>query len=198
MLLTESVNTYKKAEEMVAARICFQMQERKDLIIKYKKLLQNCADKMCGPPFAVFHWHKGIRNGLNVEVGIPVTHFIEADEIQSSLIKEEDVLTITHIGSHKSLKKAYRKIFRWIQEHEIAIQAVTREIYHELNYDNPENNVTEVQIFLRNWNSDYARIFSHIPSKDVPEHVGQDFEEIGARCCSEKPETLIFHPPDCI
>jgi effector-binding domain-containing protein len=198
MVIPKSVVAYKKAEEMLVAGLCFQMQERKDILIKCKKLSQDLADKICGPPFAIFHWNKGIRNGLFVEAGFPVTQPIETDGISCRTLKEEDVLTIFHTGSFERLKKAYREILDWIEEREIAIQAISREIYHEFNTNNPENDVTEVQIFLRNWNNDFARISEHIPSKAVPEKVMQGFEEMTADCCSGKAETIAFYPLDCI
>ena len=57
--------------------------------------------------------------------------------------------TLTHSGAWDNLPQSYAKLIGELMKSGRSLNGITREIYMNIDFDNPDNNVTEIQLGLR-------------------------------------------------
>lgn len=140
--------TRKQVEDILVASIRFTGQVSRIPAV-FDKLLAAAGDKMNGKPLVLFYPSYELGDDDDVEVCIPVSEKVEADEIKSRLIEGGKLITTLYYGSdEESADAAWNGLFAYINENDIKVKAPSREVYLEWDQNNPEKNVTELQFPL--------------------------------------------------
>jgi effector-binding domain-containing protein len=144
--------TRKQVEDILVASIRFtgQVSRIPAVFDKLLALLAAAGDKMNGKPLVLFYPSYELGEDDDVEVCIPVSEKVEADEIESRLIEGGDFITTSYRGPHdgEAAEAAWNDLFAYINENDIKVKAPSREVYLEWDKEFPEKNVTELQFPL--------------------------------------------------
>jgi effector-binding domain-containing protein len=99
------------------------------------------------------HWHyfdfSGDDNKLfTLEIALPISNFPQEYDGKFHLKRSEPFKCVSavHEGSWYELPKTYEKLVQFIGDHKLISNAVNRELYVNADFNNPEANVTEVQM----------------------------------------------------
>jgi AraC family transcriptional regulator len=168
---------YKQIDEMLIASIRAPLQKRAELPARFAKLSQHCRDFICGPAFIVYHLGTGIE-GFDIEAGFPVTRPVERDEIQSRVLESAGAVTVIHRGPYETLAESYQKLYACFREHGLMGSLSQREVFLESNPDNPEDNVTEIQAILHDWDQRFADNLERILGADAKETVMRGIDDL--------------------
>ncbi len=169
--------THKRLDDMLVASLRFQMKERGELSAKLEELKTACQDSIAGPALAIFYWDTGLE-GLDTEVCFPVSRPVEAGEISSRTLQAEEVFSTLHRGAHENLADGYRAIGTHLLECGLNAENKSREIYLELSPDNPEANLTEIQVSFVNWEKRLAENLSRVLTDDASRQILQGIEHL--------------------
>ena len=135
---------YFRAETRVDQLLNF-IPVAKDL---YKEAV-NLNLHVCGP----IHWHYFGFSGdasksFTLEVALPVSNVV-ADYDGNFHFKRTEpfrCVTLTHEGGWMDLPNSYAKIMEFMQNEHLQPMGVTRELYVNTDFNDPEANVTIVQM----------------------------------------------------
>jgi effector-binding domain-containing protein len=140
---------HKELEPMLIACIKAVVEKRADLLPLFEPLRAACGDAIRGPAIVVYHYG-AVQTGLLVEVAFPVSRPIEADRVYSRELEEARATTIIHQGPHDTIRETMTQLYEYARAHAGAAGG-QREIYLTLDPDQPERNVTEIQLVRHEW-----------------------------------------------
>ena len=126
------------------------IQKRADITPLLEPLRDMCRDAVCGPAMALIHYG-AVKDGLLVEVAYPVSRPVEIGQVRTRLLPACQAWTAEHHGSHDTMRETTRAIVQHVEARAGTIGGGVREIYHVVDPDHPENNVTEVQAMDHEW-----------------------------------------------
>jgi effector-binding domain-containing protein len=169
--------THKRLGDMLVASLRFQMQERQELFAKLEELKTACQDYAVGPALAIFYWDTGLE-GLDTEVCFPVSRPVEAGEISSRTLEAEEVFSALHRGAHENLAEGYRAIGNHLLERGLNAENKSREIYLELLPDNPEANLTEIQVSFVHWEKRLTDNLNRVLTEETSRQILQGIEHL--------------------
>jgi effector-binding domain-containing protein len=99
------------------------------------------------------HWHYFGFNGdassiFTLEVSLPVSDVVAEYDGNFHFKRTEPFrcVALTHEGAWDSIPDTYSKIMQFIAEEHLQPMGVTRELYVNTDFKNPEANVTEIQV----------------------------------------------------
>jgi effector-binding domain-containing protein len=99
------------------------------------------------------HWHyldfTDPSKPFTLEIALPVAETLATDYDGSFHFKRTDkfrCVAVTHEGSWMSLPDVYKKLNLFIEQRNLKPVKVTREIYVNTDFLNPEANETEIQV----------------------------------------------------
>ncbi len=150
MSLKELGITPKEIKPQLVASTRLIVQKRAELVPAFDKLGKACKENTSGPPILVFHADT-VDKGFDAEACIPIKRTVKTGEITSRTLEAVEALTLHHHGSQDTISETYQKIYGFMREHGIMGALTGREVFLEINPENPEENVTEVQVVLQNW-----------------------------------------------
>jgi effector-binding domain-containing protein len=108
--------------------------------------------EITGPVYWIYNGADGQPDTMfNLTIALPVfqnTATITNSEFKLRTLDTFRCITRTHSGSWEKLGETYCSIFSEIQVKEPALSGETREIYLNMDFANPEGNITEIQIGL--------------------------------------------------
>jgi effector-binding domain-containing protein len=168
---------HKRLDDMLIASLRFQMRERAEVSAKLEELRRQCGEHISGPGFAIIYFDTGLE-GVDTEVCFPVTEPVETEEVESRMLPGGEVLTMLHHGSHEDLRASYRKLIDPVLDHGVNIENMSREIYLEFNPDNPEENVTEIQLSFINFDERLAENLKRVLGEEARDQVMSGADEI--------------------
>jgi effector-binding domain-containing protein len=117
----------------------------------YKEAVRHDLE-ITGPVYWIYKGADGNPDtSFALTIALPVTH--AAIEINNSEFKLQTLPTFQcmsclHNGEWSELGKTYSKIISEILVKEPAMNGENREVYINMDFDNPERNITEVQVGL--------------------------------------------------
>jgi len=161
---------HRKLDDMLIASLRFQMRERAEVSSKLEELRRQCGEYISGPGFAILYFDTGLE-GVDTEVCFPVTEPVETDEINSRMLSGGEVLTVLHHGAHDNMKQSYRRLADCVLEHGVNFENTSREIYLQLDPDNPQENVTEIQLSFINFDERLAESLKRVLGEERREQV---------------------------
>ncbi len=85
---------------------------------------------------------------FKLTIGVPVAASIDALSANVKTLPEFKSAVVTHEGPWENLGKTYEAVMGEISKSGNTPGTVCREIYHVVDFKNPQNHVTEVQVQL--------------------------------------------------
>lgn len=113
----------------------------------YEEMSQNGFQPE-GPQVWVYNGADGNpETEFSVLVGFPVA----MDKMDSKItaLEEFKCFGIIHKGAWNKLKDSYCKVVGELTKQGMVMTGESREIYHQVDFENTENNVTEIQIGIK-------------------------------------------------
>ncbi|MFW9832371.1 MAG: GyrI-like domain-containing protein [Candidatus Thorarchaeota archaeon] len=143
----------------------------KDLPDAFSKLDSATGNLSIGPPIVIHHWGVSDENGHDMDVCFPVSEPIEDKNITSATLPAKEAMTMIHRGPYSDIGSSYQKVSKHTSERGHPIAESTREVYHQLDLDNPEKTVIEIQTVLHDWAQRYAAKLETVLGTKVKEEV---------------------------
>jgi effector-binding domain-containing protein len=140
---------HKELESMRIACIKTVVEKRAEILPLFEPLRQACGDAICGPAMAIYHYG-AVPSGFLVEVAFPVRRPVETDRVYTRQLEEARATTIIHQGPHETIRETVSQLYAYARTH-AGTAAGQREIYLTLDPDQPEQNVTEIQLVRHEW-----------------------------------------------
>ncbi len=168
---------YKRLEPVLIAGIKTRVENRDQILPILDHLRQECRDFICDDPMIILY-SGAVRDGILVEAAFPVSHPVETDEIHSRLLDSAPALVHVHIGSHQSIRNSVLKIYEYLDQHAWTTSLIRREIYREIHPDEPDQNVTEVQVILHEWDCLLGEGVEHVLGREARQTVMQGADGI--------------------
>ncbi len=168
---------HKQVAETLAATIKINLKSRQDLPAILNELAQHISQEhIAGPPFCVIQFVTSIQDGLDAEIGFPVSRAIETGEIKTRLLPPIEVLSLTHTGPLQELRASHKTLYGSAAAQGLISDEFVREVY--LDWEHDEWKV-EVQFVLHNWNKLFAANLERVLGQEARRQVLQGVEEPG-------------------
>lgn len=148
--MTDQPILYKKLEPALIASIKTRVENRAQMLPLFERLRAVCVETITGDALAVFHGG-AVKEGFIVEVAFPVRHAVETDEVHTRQLEGAAALSLVHNGPPQTIRETTVKVYEYLGQRAWTTSLLRREIYRVLDPANPEQNVTEVQVILHEW-----------------------------------------------
>ena len=168
---------HKTIKEMLVAFIRLNIKERKELYTVLDELTRHIPkEHIMGPGFCIFQYVTSVKQGFDVEVGLPVAQAIETDRIKTRIFPKMEVLSLVHTGPVEKLKETYGKLYTSASEHGLISDEFCREVF--LDSNNPAGGEIELQFVLHNWNELLGRNLERVLGKEARQEIMQGSDEL--------------------
>jgi len=154
--MTENPVLYKKIEPILIASITKQIKARSEITPLLEQVKKACGDEVNGSPMVIFHGG-AVKEGFLVEAAYPVSHPVENGEVHTRTLEDVRAFCAIHKGPHDKIRETVLMIFSLMESHAWSTSLFRREIYLVIDPLNPENNVTEIQSVIHEWDQLFAR-----------------------------------------
>jgi effector-binding domain-containing protein len=141
---------YKKIEPVLIAAIKACVNARDEIPALFDRLRATCREAVCGEAIVIFHGG-AVKDGFLIEAALPVTRPVVTDEIHTRTLEAASALTMLHYGAHETIRETVRKVYDYLDRHAMTTSLLRREVYRVLDSAALENNITEVQVILHEW-----------------------------------------------
>lgn len=103
--------------------------------------------KVSGPQFWNYYGVDGNPDTkIQIEICLPIEETKELSSENTAIIEGFRCAATRVKGPWSNLKGAYENLIAEMAENKMSPGVWCREIYHEIDFDQPENNVTEIQL----------------------------------------------------
>ena len=100
-----------------------------------------------GPIYWIYHGANGKPDTIfTLEVALPVQGFFQPSKFLVKDLPAFKSLSHIHEGSWDQLYATYEQIMQHIEANKIPVKDESRELYINIDFQNPANNITEVQV----------------------------------------------------
>ncbi len=142
---------YTQLEATQIAFLKTRIDTRDQILPLFDRLRLACGDAAdTGTPIVIFHGG-AVKDGFLVEAAFPVTQPVETGEVHTRSLEAAPALTTLHHGPHQTIRETVLKVYDYFERHAWTTSLVRREVYRVLDPAAPENNVTEVQVLVHEW-----------------------------------------------
>lgn len=141
---------YRKLAPVQVAALKACVQSRAEMPPLFDRLRAACGDAVCGDALAIFHGG-AVKDGFVVEAAYPVSRVVETEDIHTRQLEAVPALSALHSGPHHTIRETVLKVYDYLGQHAWTTSLIRREIYRHLDSSAPENNLTEVQVILHEW-----------------------------------------------
>ena len=159
--MTDSPIHYQKLEPAQIAFIKTRVDSRESIPPLFERLRAVCGDAIYGGatganhPMVIFHGG-AVKEGFLIEAAFPVRRMVETAEVHTRSLEAASALTTLHYGPHQTIRESVLKVYSFLENHAWMGSLLRREVYQMVNPSHPEQNVTEVQIILHEWERLFA------------------------------------------
>ncbi len=167
---------YKEIEAVQVAGIKTVLEKRADVVPLFEPVRQACGDAICGPAMAVFHFG-AVKDGFLVEAVYPVSRPVDAGQVRTRRLEDAHAWTLAHRGSHETIRETTSKLIEHGRTHAGTVAGL-REVYLALDLDHAEQNVTEVQLIMHEWDRLLAEGVERILGGEARQQVMAGIERI--------------------
>ena len=104
--------------------------------------------EVTGPIYWIYYGMDGQADTeFTLEIALPVTHpEAYAGEFQTKKIPSFRCVSGLHTGAWEKMPETYGQLIGELMAHRCTMSGICREVYVQMDFTTPENNVTEVQI----------------------------------------------------
>jgi hypothetical protein len=166
-----------KLEPILIALIKTRIESRDQIPALFERLRSVCGEAICGEALVVFHGG-AVKDGFLVEAAFPVTRPVETGEVHTRTLEAAPALVTLHYGSHQTIRETVLKVYEYLDQHAWTTSLFRCEIYRVLDVALPENNVTEVQIILHEWDRLFAEGAEQVFGAEARQNLMQGIESI--------------------
>jgi len=100
-----------------------------------------------GAPYWIYHGMDGKPDTIfTLEIAVPVQGAVKSTRFATKQLPAFKAVTYTHEGSWTSMPQAYGQIMHYIDANKIPMLEECREMYLNIDFQQPENNVTQIQV----------------------------------------------------
>ncbi len=142
---------HRQHDQMLVATVQLILDSRDELPGIIARLKDQIPEQIIeGPPFSIIQFVTSVRDGMDVEVGFPVSREIEIGDVRSKTLPGMEVLSITHRGSLQDTGSSYSRLYGDAYRQGLISDEFCREIYHHL--DPGGESEIEIQFVIHRWN----------------------------------------------
>jgi effector-binding domain-containing protein len=137
----------------------FRAEARVDQLLNFvpvaKDLFKEAVDynlHVTGP----IHWHyfgfsSNPLESFTLEISLPVSDVVAGYDGNFHFKRTEPFpcVALTHEGGWDRLSGSYSKIMEFMESEHLETSGMTREVYVNTDFNNPDGNITEIQIGLK-------------------------------------------------
>ena len=142
---------HKEIEPLQVACIKAVVESRAEIFPLFEPLRRVCGDAVCGPPMAVLHFG-AVKDGFLVEAAYPVSRPVESAQVYTFQLGKARAWTLIHRGPHETIRETTTRLIEHVRTRAGTL-ARQREVYLALDLNDPERNLTEVQLVKHEWDS---------------------------------------------
>jgi effector-binding domain-containing protein len=100
-----------------------------------------------GAPIWIYHGADGKPDTVfTLDIAIPIQGHLESSRFAIKQLQPFKAVTHTHEGAWSSLTNTYQEIMQHIDANKIPMNEECREVYLNIDFQQPEYNVTQVQM----------------------------------------------------
>ena len=100
-----------------------------------------------GPLYYIYHGADGNPDTVfTLEIALPIQGNIHSSKFPIKRLAPFLAITYRHDGPWEQLGSTYGQIMQYVDASKIPLNEECRELYFNMDFENPENNVTEVQV----------------------------------------------------
>ena len=125
----------------------------------------------------IFHYDTPV-DGFDAEIGYPVSENVNIDPISSRVLGRNEFLSSIHEGKSEKIGDAYQRVYSLMYKNGISPGLSTVEVFHEYDFDNPENIKVEVQGSIHMWNYLYKKALCKYLGEEKQERIYLDGDKI--------------------
>jgi effector-binding domain-containing protein len=140
---------HKDIEAMQVAGIKTVIEGRAEILPLLEPLRQACGDAICGPAMVIYHYG-AVKDGLLVEAAFPVSQPVETRQIHTRQLEAARAWSRIHRGPHGGIRETSMQVIEHGRTHAGTVAGL-REVYLTLDPDHPEQNETDVQLIMHEW-----------------------------------------------
>jgi hypothetical protein len=182
--MADSPIYYKKLEPSQIAFIKTRIDTRDEIPPLLDRLRLICGNAICGDSLVIFHGG-AVKGGHLVEVAYPVKRPVETSEVHTRTLEAASALIMLHYGAHQAIRETVLKVYDYLDKHAWTTSLFRREIYQVLDSLIPENNVTEVQVILHEWDRLFAEGTEEVLGVKARQQLMQGIEAITPESSSD-------------
>ncbi|MFW9787580.1 MAG: DUF6144 family protein [Candidatus Thorarchaeota archaeon] len=161
---------YKFIEPVLVAQIRIHGYSS-DLPVAFSKLQELVRNLVIGSPIVVHHWGVNDEHGHDMDVCVPIKKQVEERGVMITTLPAKDAMTMIHKGPYSDIGPSYSKISSHTYERGHPIAESSREIYHHLDVNHPEDTIIEIQTILHDWTQRYSAKLESVLGKTIKEEV---------------------------
>jgi len=107
--------------------------------------------EITGPIYWIYYGMDGDPNTkFKLDIGVPVQYANPtSDGFSCKTIEKMELATFIHEGSWSNIPKSYSSLISEIMESGRILIGIAREVYLNIDFENPENNITEIQLGVK-------------------------------------------------
>ena len=100
-----------------------------------------------GPVYWIYHGSDGNpETEFTLEIAVPIQGFFNSKKFSIKELSPFKAVVHRHEGPWEQLGSSYGEIMQYVESNRIPIKDEFREIYLNVDFQRPENNITEVQV----------------------------------------------------
>lgn len=100
-----------------------------------------------GPVYWIYHGADGNPDTVfTLDIAVPIQGFFNSKKFSIKELAPFKAVVHRHEGSWELLGSSYGQIMHFVESNRIPIRDEFREIYLNVDFERPENNITEVQV----------------------------------------------------
>ncbi|MEW5872949.1 MAG: GyrI-like domain-containing protein [Chloroflexota bacterium] len=178
MSLKEFGIEHKHLAETLAVTRRLVVKERSEIQQALAELAQQVPEEqVAGAPFCVFQFVTSIKDGDDVEIGIPVRQPLEGAQFSTRRLPALQVLSLVHRAAPEKLGETYRTLYGRASELGITSDEFCREVY--LSDSDPQGPGIEAQFVIHAWNDLLAKSLVRVLGEGKAQDVLQGSPAIG-------------------
>jgi effector-binding domain-containing protein len=137
----------------------------------FERLSKLTEGHKTGSPIVVHHWGVSDADGHDMDVCIPITKEVQGDGIVTTTLPPAEAMTTTYRGPYSEIGTTYAQVSRHTYARGHPIAESTREVFHNLDPDHPEDTVIEIQVVLHDWTDRFSSKLESVLGLEAKEEI---------------------------
>jgi hypothetical protein len=162
--------TYTLREETLFAGVRKPIKSREEVFPRIAELTRICGEHAVGPLHHIVRYDTPV-DGFDSEIGYPVSQPISEGEVVSHMLRRLPFFGLMHHGPLETFRETKLELIKHINRTGLALELEEMEIYHNLEQDNPENNVVETRFSFLAWPEIYKQQLVRVLGAGLAEEI---------------------------